>query len=101
MENARTALIVGTGSGISAAFARALKAEGYGVALAARDAGKLAALAGKTGAVALAADATLADRLLLPTLPAQAGSSPMSKWRSFMFGRRPQACARGSGGAAS
>jgi NAD(P)-dependent dehydrogenase (short-subunit alcohol dehydrogenase family) len=61
MENAKTALIVGTGSGISAAFARALKAEGYGVALAARNVDKLAALAGETGAVAIAADATKAD----------------------------------------
>jgi NAD(P)-dependent dehydrogenase (short-subunit alcohol dehydrogenase family) len=57
MNEARTALIVGTGSGISAAFARALKAEGWAVALAARNADKLAALAAETGAVALAADA--------------------------------------------
>ncbi len=61
MDNAKTALIVGTGSGISAAFARALKAEGYAVALAARNADKLAALAEETGAVALAADAARAD----------------------------------------
>ena len=61
MDIGKAALIVGTGSGISAAFARALKAEGYGVALAARNVGKLAALAGETGAVALAADATKAD----------------------------------------
>src|SRR5512145_30675 len=61
MDNGKTALIVGTGFGISAAFARALKAEGYGVALAARNVDKLAALAGETGAVAIAADATRAD----------------------------------------
>ena len=61
MDNARTALIVGTGSGISAAFARALKAEGYAVALAARNIDKLAALADATGAVALEADAAQAD----------------------------------------
>jgi NAD(P)-dependent dehydrogenase (short-subunit alcohol dehydrogenase family) len=61
MDKAKTALIVGTGSGISAAFARALKAEGYAVALAARNAGKLAALAQETGAVALAADAAEAE----------------------------------------
>jgi len=61
MEKAKTALIVGTGSGISAAFARALKAEGYAVALAARNVDKLAALAGETGAVAIAADATSAE----------------------------------------
>lgn len=54
---AKTALIVGTGSGISAAFARSLHRDGYRVALAARSADKLAALAKETGALALAADA--------------------------------------------
>jgi NAD(P)-dependent dehydrogenase (short-subunit alcohol dehydrogenase family) len=61
MDNTKTALIVGAGSGISAAFARALRAEGYAVALAARNVDKLAALAQETGAVALAADAADAD----------------------------------------
>jgi NAD(P)-dependent dehydrogenase (short-subunit alcohol dehydrogenase family) len=54
----RTALIVGTGSGISAAFARALHADGYRVALAARSVDKLAVLSKETGATAIAADAT-------------------------------------------
>jgi NAD(P)-dependent dehydrogenase (short-subunit alcohol dehydrogenase family) len=57
----KTALIVGTGSGISAAFARALHRDGYRVALAARDTGKLAALAKETGALLIAADATRPD----------------------------------------
>jgi NAD(P)-dependent dehydrogenase (short-subunit alcohol dehydrogenase family) len=57
----KTALIVGTGSGISAAFARALAADGYRVALTARDIGKLAGLAGEIGAVTIAADATRPD----------------------------------------
>lgn len=57
----KTALIVGTGSGISAAFARALNVEGYRLALAARRVEKLAALAGETGAVTIAADATQID----------------------------------------
>jgi NAD(P)-dependent dehydrogenase (short-subunit alcohol dehydrogenase family) len=57
----RTALIVGTGSGISAAFARALAAHGYRVALAARGVDKLAGLAGEIGAVTIAADATQPD----------------------------------------
>jgi NAD(P)-dependent dehydrogenase (short-subunit alcohol dehydrogenase family) len=54
----KTALIVGTGSGISAAFARALAADGYRVALAARNVDKLAALAGEIGALTVAVDAT-------------------------------------------
>jgi NAD(P)-dependent dehydrogenase (short-subunit alcohol dehydrogenase family) len=57
----KTALIVGTGSGISAAFARALAADGYRVALAARGIDKLAALAGEIGATTIAADATQPD----------------------------------------
>jgi NAD(P)-dependent dehydrogenase (short-subunit alcohol dehydrogenase family) len=57
----RTALIVGTGSGISAAFARALAADGYRVALAARGIDKLSALAGEIGAATIAADAAEPD----------------------------------------
>jgi NAD(P)-dependent dehydrogenase (short-subunit alcohol dehydrogenase family) len=54
----KTALIVGAGSGISAAFARILHREGYRVALSARDTAKLAPLASEIGALAVAADAT-------------------------------------------
>jgi NAD(P)-dependent dehydrogenase (short-subunit alcohol dehydrogenase family) len=57
----RTALIVGAGSGISAAFARALHADGYRVALAARATEKLGALAKDIDALALAVDATDAE----------------------------------------
>ena len=57
----KTALIVGAGSGISAAFARALHRDGYRVALAARKTDKLGALAKETGALAIAADATEAE----------------------------------------
>lgn len=54
----KTALIIGAGSGISAAAARAFSAVGMKVALAARDADKLAGLADETQAVAFAAEAS-------------------------------------------
>jgi NAD(P)-dependent dehydrogenase (short-subunit alcohol dehydrogenase family) len=57
----KTALIVGTGSGISASFARALCKDGYRIALAARDAGKLAALAKETDALAIEVDAVRSE----------------------------------------
>ncbi|MGE5512043.1 MAG: SDR family NAD(P)-dependent oxidoreductase [Bacteroidota bacterium] len=60
---AKSALIVGTGSGISASTARALHREGYKLALAARRTDKLAGLVGETGAVAIAADATKPDEV--------------------------------------
>jgi NAD(P)-dependent dehydrogenase (short-subunit alcohol dehydrogenase family) len=53
----RTALIVGTGPGLSASLARLFAANGLAVAIAARDAGKLGALAEETGASAHGADA--------------------------------------------
>jgi NAD(P)-dependent dehydrogenase (short-subunit alcohol dehydrogenase family) len=53
-----TALIVGTGPGISASVARALSAAGLKVAVAARDANKLRPLAAEIGAEAFAVDAT-------------------------------------------
>ena len=58
---AKSALIVGAGSGISAAFARALHRDGYKVALSARSTEKLADLAKDTGAVVIGADATKAE----------------------------------------
>ena len=51
------ALIVGAGSGLSAALARRFTRHGMRVTLAARDTAKLAALCGETGATAIAADA--------------------------------------------
>jgi NAD(P)-dependent dehydrogenase (short-subunit alcohol dehydrogenase family) len=53
----RTALIVGTGPGISASVARALAANGVRVAVAARNAEKLASLATEIGGEAFAVDA--------------------------------------------
>jgi len=54
---AKFALIVGAGSGISAAFARALHADGYRVALAARTTAKLARLAEEIGGHLVEVDA--------------------------------------------
>lgn len=51
------AVIVGVGEGLSASLARLLAAEGYALTLAARDAGKLDALARESGARAVALDA--------------------------------------------
>ena len=50
-------LIVGAGEGFSASFARRLAREGHAVALAARNTGKLAALAAETRATTHACDA--------------------------------------------
>jgi NAD(P)-dependent dehydrogenase (short-subunit alcohol dehydrogenase family) len=54
----RTALIVGVGPGLSASLARLLTKHAIKVALAARRAGNLTALAQETGAKVLACDAT-------------------------------------------
>ena len=56
-----TALIVGVGPGISASVARALKAAGVTVGLAARNVEKLAPLAAEIGAPTFAADASDPD----------------------------------------
>src|SRR5216684_7707821 len=53
-----TALIVGAGSGLSAALARALAAEGIKIALAARSTDDLAPLSKEIGAQAFACDAS-------------------------------------------
>ena len=54
----RTALIVGVGAGLSASLARVFSKAGMAVALAARRADQLAALAQETGAKTFACDAT-------------------------------------------
>lgn len=53
----KNALIVGVGSGLSAALARKLKGEGYKVGLAARNTDKLSALVKEIGGAAFACDA--------------------------------------------
>ncbi len=59
MADEQSALIVGTGTGLSASLARLLAKEGVRVALAARNTEKLAALAGETGAITIAGDASV------------------------------------------
>jgi len=68
---AENALIVGAGSGLSASLARLFAKEGMGVALAARNADKLGALAKETGARVFACDA--AKRADVEALFAAAG----------------------------
>jgi NAD(P)-dependent dehydrogenase (short-subunit alcohol dehydrogenase family) len=58
MKNGETALIVGAGSGLSASLARLLAAEGFHVALAARNPQKLQNLSQTLDALALRCDAT-------------------------------------------
>jgi NAD(P)-dependent dehydrogenase (short-subunit alcohol dehydrogenase family) len=58
MAEQERALIVGAGSGLSAALARRCAKDGMAVVLAARDVGKLAALAAETAAASVACDAT-------------------------------------------
>ena len=55
--SAETALIIGTGAGLSASLARLFAKNGMRIALAARRADKLAALSAETGARAYACDA--------------------------------------------
>ena len=57
----RSALIVGTGPGLSASLARLFTAQGLRVAVAARNTGKLAELARQSGASVHACDATQPD----------------------------------------
>src|SRR5437667_9511354 len=57
------ALIVGAGSGLSASLARLFSREGMRVAIAARNAAKLAALSEETGAQSVACDAVDPDQV--------------------------------------
>jgi len=72
----KSALIIGAGTGISAAVARQLAQAGLKIALAARNTEKLAALAAETGALAVAADASDPESVarLFETVEAEFGA---------------------------
>jgi len=59
----KTALIVGAGDGLSASLSRLMARDGLKVAVAARDAAKLAPLAAEIGGAAFAVDASEADQV--------------------------------------
>jgi NAD(P)-dependent dehydrogenase (short-subunit alcohol dehydrogenase family) len=71
-----TALIVGAGSGLSASLARLLAGEGFHVALAARNPGKLQDLSKRLDALALECDATDAAQV------EDAFAAVEKKWRA-------------------
>ena len=89
----KTALIVGAGSGNSAAFARALAADGYKVVLAARNIGKLDDLCAKIGAHAIACDATSPSEVasLFETMQQDVGSASVVLYNASAYTAGPVA----------
>jgi NADP-dependent 3-hydroxy acid dehydrogenase YdfG len=90
-----TALIIGTGSGLSAAFARQLHAAGYALHLTARDTTKLADLATQTNATLHQLDGTDAARMadLVANLPGDlrvACYNPSARQRGAITDLDPQ-----------
>jgi len=85
------ALIVGAGKGLSASLARACAKRGMKVALAARDAGKLAALVAETGAKAYACDASQppAVQALFRALDADLGAPALAVYNASARARGP------------
>ena len=83
----KTALIVGAGSGNSAAFARALAADGYQVVLAARNTAKLEALCADIGARAIACDATSPDAVadLFDTMQREVGTADVVLYNASAY----------------
>jgi len=58
---AKSTLIVGAGSGLSASLAKCFAGSGMKIVLAARDTDKLSALCAETGATAIACDVAQAE----------------------------------------
>jgi len=91
MAENRTALIVGAGGGLSASLARRFARDGVRVALAARDAGKLASLAAETAARTYACDAAEADQVeaLFESVTAELGQPDMVVYNPSYRARGP------------
>jgi len=83
----KIALIVGAGSGNSAAFARALSADGYQVVLAARNIDKLDAQCAQIGAQAIRCDATSIDsvRELFQTMEQTLGKADVVLYNASAY----------------
>ena len=88
-----TALIVGAGRGLSASLARRLADKGLRVALAARDAEKLAPLCAETGAKAFACDAVEPDQVarLFTAVEAATGAPDVVVYNASARARGPVA----------
>ena len=91
MSEADIAVIVGTGSGLSASLARRFSKAGMRVALAARDAGKLKDLAAETGGVAYSCDASDAGAVdgLFEAVAADLGTPMMVVYNASQRARGP------------
>ena len=89
----KTALIVGAGSGNSAAFARALAADGYRVVLASRNIGKLEDLCERIGAHAIACDATSPSEVasLFETMRQDVGTAEVVLYNASAYTAGPVA----------
>src|SRR5271166_1363209 len=88
-----TALIVGAGRGLSASLARLFAGEGLRVALAARDAEKLAPLCAETGAKAFACDTVEPDQVarLFSAVEATIGAPDVVVYNASARARGPVA----------
>jgi NAD(P)-dependent dehydrogenase (short-subunit alcohol dehydrogenase family) len=88
---AEQVVIVGAGSGLSAALARKCAAEGMSVFLAARDTQKLAGLVRETGATAVACDATKVEDVekLFAAVDAAGGSLDLVVYNASGRARGP------------
>ena len=89
----QSALIVGAGRGLSASLARQLAGKGLRVALAARDAEKLAPLCAETGAKAFACDAVEPDQVarLFTAVEAATGTPDVVVYNASARARGPVA----------